>query len=71
MTAALDNLRAPSTPQTGKLSEAHDRLASHYARLTEGLDHGPAREAKAVLDELAETLETETTASQPRCPCCC
>ena len=50
-------------PQTGKLREAHDRLAGHYARLAEGFDRGPAREAKAALDELAEMLETEPTAS--------
>lgn len=43
-------------PRTGKLREAQDRLAGHYARLTEGLDRGPAREAKAALDELAALL---------------
>jgi predicted ATPase len=40
-------------PRTGKLREAHDRLAGHYARLTEGFDRGPARAAKAALEELA------------------
>jgi class 3 adenylate cyclase/tetratricopeptide (TPR) repeat protein len=49
-------------PRTGKVREAHDRLAGHYARLTEGFDRGPAREAKAAIDELAEMLETETAA---------
>jgi hypothetical protein len=44
-------------PRTGKLREAHDRLARCYARLTEGLDRGPAREAKAALDELAARLD--------------
>jgi predicted ATPase len=44
-------------PRTGKLREAHDRLAHHYARLTEGHDRGPAREAKAALDELAARLD--------------
>jgi hypothetical protein len=43
-------------PQTGKLREAHDRLAHHYSRLTEGFDRAPAREAKAALDELAARL---------------
>jgi predicted ATPase len=50
-------------PQTGRIREAHDRLATHYARLTEGLDRAPVREAKAALDELAEMLELETTES--------
>jgi hypothetical protein len=47
-------------PRTGKLREAHDRLASCYARLTEGLDRAPAREAKAALDELAARLDAGT-----------
>jgi tetratricopeptide (TPR) repeat protein len=47
-------------PRTGKLREAHDRLAHHYGRLTEGLDRAPAREAKAALDELAALLAAET-----------
>jgi predicted ATPase len=50
-------------PRAGKLREAHDRLAGHYARLTEGFDRGPAREAKAALDELAALLEAEPAAS--------
>jgi len=50
-------------PQTGKLREAHDRLATHHARLNEGLDRAPVREAKAALDELAGILEAETAAS--------
>ena len=41
-------------PQTGKLREAHDRLARCYVRLTEGRGRGPARDAKAALDELAD-----------------
>ncbi len=49
-------------PRTGKLREAHDRLAGHYARLTEGQGRGPAREAKAALDELAARLDAEPTA---------
>jgi ATP/maltotriose-dependent transcriptional regulator MalT len=49
-------------PRTGKLREAHDRLARCYARLTEGLDRGPAREAKAALDELAARLDAGTPA---------
>lgn len=44
-------------PRTGKLREAHDRLARCYARLTEGFDRAPAREAKAALDELAARLD--------------
>jgi tetratricopeptide (TPR) repeat protein len=48
-------------PQTGKLRETHDRLAGHYARLTEGFDRVPAREAKAALDELASLLATDVT----------
>jgi tetratricopeptide (TPR) repeat protein len=44
-------------PRTGKLREAHDRLAGVYARLTEGFDRAPAREAKAALDELAARLD--------------
>jgi ATP/maltotriose-dependent transcriptional regulator MalT len=64
--SATDNLQqeliisthlARLAPRTGKLREAHDRLAGVYARLTEGLDRGPAREAKAALDELAAWLE--------------
>jgi hypothetical protein len=47
--------RSPA-PRTGKLREAHDRLAGVYARLTEGFDRAPAREAKAALDELAARL---------------
>jgi len=50
-------------PRTGKLREAHDRLARHYARLSEGLDRGPAREAKAALDELAARLGAGTPAA--------
>ena len=46
--------------RTGKLREAHDRLASAYTRLTEGFDRGPAREAKAALDELAALLDAGT-----------
>jgi predicted ATPase len=49
-------------PRTGKLREAHGRLAHHYSRLTEGLDRGPAREAKATLDELAARLDAGTPA---------
>jgi hypothetical protein len=45
--------RAPRPPD----AQAHDRLAGHYARLSEGLDRGPAREAKAALDELAARLD--------------
>jgi hypothetical protein len=69
---AADNLQAQliiSThlarlaPGTGKLREAHDRLARHYARLTEGLDRDPAREAKAALDELAARLDAGTPAA--------
>jgi hypothetical protein len=44
-------------PQTGKLREAKGRLARHYARLSEGQGRGPAREAKAALDELAARLD--------------
>jgi class 3 adenylate cyclase/tetratricopeptide (TPR) repeat protein len=44
-------------PRTGKLREAHDRLARCYARLSEGFDRGPAREAKGALDELAARLD--------------
>jgi hypothetical protein len=64
--AALDYLQsqliisthlARLAPRTGKLREAHDRLAHCYARLTEGLDRAPAREAKAALDELAARLD--------------
>lgn len=44
-------------PQTGKVREAHDRLAAYYASLTEGFDRAPAREAKAALSELAAILE--------------
>jgi class 3 adenylate cyclase len=47
-------------PRTGKLREAHDRLAHHYGRLTEGFDRAPAREAKAALDELAALLGAGT-----------
>jgi hypothetical protein len=47
-------------PRTGKLREAHDRLAHHYGRLTEGFERAPAREAKAALDELAARLVAET-----------
>jgi len=43
-------------PRTGKLREAHDRLARCYARLTEGFERSYAREAKAALDELAAQL---------------
>ena len=50
-------------PRTGKLREAHDRLARCYARLTEGFDRGPAREAKAALDELAARLDAGTSAA--------
>jgi hypothetical protein len=46
-----------------KLREAHDRLASCYARLTEGQGRGPAREAKAALDELAARLDAGTPGS--------
>jgi tetratricopeptide (TPR) repeat protein len=49
-------------PRTGKLREAHDRLARCYARLTEGQGRGPAREAKAALDELAARLDAGTPA---------
>ena len=52
-----------SPPRTGKLREAHDRLAHHYACLTEGFDRGPAREAKAALDELAARLDPGTPAA--------
>ena len=48
------------SPRTGKLREAHDRLAHHYGRLTEGLERGPAREARAALDELAARLDAGT-----------
>jgi hypothetical protein len=63
---AADNLQAQLiisahlarlAPRTGKLREAHDRLARCYARLTEGQGRGPAREAKAALDELAARLD--------------
>jgi ATP/maltotriose-dependent transcriptional regulator MalT len=50
-------------PRTGKVREAHDRLAGHYARLTEGFDRRPAREAKAALDELAARLDGESPES--------
>jgi hypothetical protein len=50
-------------PRTGKLREAHDRLADCYARLTEGFDRAPAREAKAALDELAARLDAGTPAA--------
>jgi tetratricopeptide (TPR) repeat protein len=50
-------------PRTGKLREAHDRLAHHHGRLTEGFDRGPAREAKAALDELAARLDAGTPAA--------
>ena len=36
------------------------RLAACYARLTEGFDRAPAREAKAALDELAALLGVRT-----------
>ena len=45
----------------GKVREARDRLADHYAQLTEGFDHAPALEAKAALDELAALLTTDAT----------
>jgi hypothetical protein len=48
-------------PQTGKVREARDRLADHYAQLTEGFDRAPALEAKAALDELAALLATDAT----------
>jgi hypothetical protein len=69
---AADNLQweliisshlARLAPRTGKLREAHDRLARHYVRLTEGFDRGPAREAKATLDELAARLDAGTPGS--------
>jgi hypothetical protein len=50
-------------PRTGKLREAHERLAGHYARLTEGHDRRPAREARAALDELAARLDPDPAAS--------
>ncbi len=50
-------------PHTGKIREAHDRLAASYARLTEGFDRPPAREAKAALDELAAQIHAEPRAS--------
>jgi ATP/maltotriose-dependent transcriptional regulator MalT len=50
-------------PQTGKLREAHDRLAHHYARLTEGQGRAPAREAKAALGELAARLAAGAAAT--------
>jgi predicted ATPase len=50
-------------PRTGKPREAHDRLARVCARLTEGFDRGPAREAKAALDELAALLAAGTPAA--------
>jgi hypothetical protein len=43
--------------------EAHDRLAHHDSRLTEGFDRSPAREAKAALDELAALLAAGTPAA--------
>jgi predicted ATPase len=70
--SAADNLQAEliiSThlarlaPQTGNLREAHERLARCYAPLIEGLDRGPAREAKAALDELAALLAAGTPAT--------
>jgi hypothetical protein len=48
--------------RTGKLREAHERLAGHYALLTEGFGHGTAREAKATLDELSARLAAGTPA---------
>lgn len=47
-------------PHTGKLREAHDRLAARYASLSEGFDRTPAREAKAALEELAALFDGET-----------
>jgi tetratricopeptide (TPR) repeat protein len=47
-------------PHTGKVREAHDRLAARYASLREGFDRAPAREAKAALEELAAQLDGET-----------
>jgi class 3 adenylate cyclase/tetratricopeptide (TPR) repeat protein len=49
--------------RTGKLREAHDRLAHHYGRLTGGFDRARAREARAALDELAARLAAGTTAA--------
>jgi hypothetical protein len=43
--------------RTGHVREAHDRLAKHYERLSEGFDRGPAREAKAALEDLAALLD--------------
>jgi class 3 adenylate cyclase/tetratricopeptide (TPR) repeat protein len=43
-------------PQTGKIREAHDRLADHYRRLTEGFDSASAKAARAALDDLAARL---------------
>jgi hypothetical protein len=68
----LTNLQAQLTtsthlarlaPRTGKLREAHDRLARCYARLSEGQGRAPAREAKAALDELAARLDAGTSGS--------
>jgi hypothetical protein len=70
--AAADHLQAELVtnthlarlaPRTGKLREAHDRLARCYAQLTEGFDRAPAREAKAALDELAARLDAGTPAA--------
>jgi predicted ATPase len=38
----------------GRLSEAHDRLAPIYGWFTEGFDTLDLKEAKALLDELAQ-----------------
>ena len=50
-------------PQTGKIREAHDRLAVYYEKLTEGFDRAPAREAQAMLEELAGVLASDPSAS--------
>ena len=44
-------------PRTGKIREAHDRLALQLGRITEGLDRALVREARAALDELAGLLD--------------
>ncbi len=51
-----DTQLARLAPRTGKVREAHDRLAATLARLTEGLDRDHIREARSALEDLAPLL---------------
>ena len=55
-----DGAPKPAAAGPPAAAPALDRLAHHYARLTEGQGRGPAREAKAALDELAARLDAGT-----------